>query len=153
MSNILLPLRAFIAGLFSQPTIRRAIVANPAKRPLQNYAEPKTIVLQSALSAVQNYQTASSNGRRAIVARPVKPQPRNDASVIELVPPLNRGLTRRQALALAHEMFNDEHKRQAALYRASNGRMPFYQYEWAGVANATYAAIGAEATALLKGKL
>lgn len=84
-------LHAYIVDLFSQPPTPRAIAAKPVKRPLQNYAEPQTIILTSALSVVNNYQTASANERRDIVLNAANLQPPKDASAEPIVLPLNRG--------------------------------------------------------------
>ena len=103
--NMFSTLLAFIVGKPSQPTTRRAIVAQPAKRPLPSSVAAQTIIHQSALSAVQNYQTASDNGRRAIVAKVAKPQPVSVGSAGQLVPPLNRGWwDLSQALLLGREL-------------------------------------------------
>lgn len=142
--SILSRLYAYIARLFLQQNTQRAIALQPAKRPLRVLEEPPTIILQSALSAVKNYQTASNEGRRAIVVQLVNLQQPSDASGVANVLPLNRGAAR--------AMFDNEYAHQVKLYRMSKGRLPFYHYEWAGVTQSTYAAIGQEAAALLKGE-
>lgn len=94
-----------IAALFFKPPTRQDIAAKPAKRPLQSCAAPVTIIHKSALSAVQNYQTTSNDGRRGIVALAAKPQPVNVGSAGQPVPPLNRGYwDLSQALLLGREL-------------------------------------------------
>lgn len=89
MNRILSILPAFIVELlFRQPT-RRAIVAQPAKRPLQNCEEPATTIHLYALSVVNNYQTANANERRDIVLNAANLQPPKDASAKPIVLPLN----------------------------------------------------------------
>lgn len=89
--NAFSTLFAPIAALLFKPPTRQDIAAKPAKRPLQGCAAPVTIIHPSALSAVQNYQTTSSDGRRGIVALAANPQPVNVGSGGQTVPPLNRG--------------------------------------------------------------
>lgn len=149
--NMFTALFAPIVAKVSRLTTRRDIVLPTAKPARPSSVAAPTIIRQSAPFVVQTYQTASVNGRRATAHQPVKPQPVSVGSGAP-VPPLNSRCAADvdAALKLTHELFNEEHKRQAELYRLRYGRMPFYSYEWAAVANDTYRAI-AQAAALLRG--
>ena len=94
MNGILSRLHVFIARLFLQPPTRRAIVAQPVKRPLRSCEEPATIIHKSALSAVQSYQTQRPNAAPDIVVIAVNLQPQNDGKENGRVLPLNRGAIR-----------------------------------------------------------